>query len=442
MAGAHPAERHGVKRSSRRGPSCPGSRARKRHHRRRHHRRRHCGLRSHTRFYARTATKGAAHGAGTSRRGTASGSGRRHGSGPGSGPSTTTAAAGTANTVITTGGTGGSGSGSGSSASPSASATSSSPSIYWGGSIGTQFTGSEPPWDWSALTDFDNQNAGSKASSIVVWGMPFHSNAWCNGYCTFTTSLYEQVRQAGMIPWISWSSEDEDGGSGYSDAQIAAGSEDSYITQWAEGAKAWGHPFFLRFDWEMNGNWFPWGAGANGNSAADYVAMWRHVHDIFTRVGATNATWVWCPNVDPSHVLTPLASLYPGSNYVDWTCLDGYNGGDPWTSFHGLFAPTYGEITGTIAPDKPMIVGETASTESGGSKATWISNMLSDMPVSFPKIHGLIWYDASTSGPGGHSDWPIESSSSAQAAFASGIASSAYATDNYSNLGSGPVPVP
>ena len=36
---------------------------------------------------------------------------------------------------------------------------------------------------------------------------------------------------------------------GYTDADIANGSQDAYITQWAEAAKAWGHPFFLRFDW-------------------------------------------------------------------------------------------------------------------------------------------------------------------------------------------------
>ena len=47
-------------------------------------------------------------------------------------------------------------------------------------------------------------------------------------------------------------------------------------------AQEWGHPFFLRFDWEMNGFWFPWSEGVNGNKPGEFVAAWRHVHDIFT----------------------------------------------------------------------------------------------------------------------------------------------------------------
>ncbi len=37
------------------------------------------------------------------------------------------------------------------------------------------------------------------------------------------------------------------------------------------------------------------GLGVNGDQPGEFVAAWRHVHDIFTSVGATNATWVWCP---------------------------------------------------------------------------------------------------------------------------------------------------
>ena len=314
------------------------------------------------------------------------------------------------------------------------------PSLYWGATIGTQLTGTQAPWDWTPVTKFESTDAGGKSSSILPWGSPFYHSDWCGGACNFTTSIYQSVRDHGKIPWLSWSSTSSTGESGYTDAQIAAGSQDAYITKWAQAAKAWGHPFFLRFDWEMNSNWFPWGVGANGNTAADYVAMWRHVHDIFTSVGATNVNWVWCPNIDDSSSFAPLASLYPGDSYVDWTCLDGYNGDVPWTSFHNLFLKSYNEVAGTIAPTKPMIIGETGSTETGGSKAQWITDMLNDLPVSFPKIHGFLWYDVVGSGPGGHSDWQIESSSTSESAFASGIASPSYSSNNYSNLNTSPIP--
>jgi hypothetical protein len=323
-------------------------------------------------------------------------------------------------------------------------ASSLSRKIYWGAHIGDQFTGGHPPWDWNALTDFQNTDAGGKPVSLLPWGQYFYSTSWCGtgGYCPFWPGTFDAVRNHGLLTFFSWQTVTTNGSAINTDAQIAAGAQDAYITQWAQAAKAWGHPFFMRFDWEMNGNWFPWGVGANGNTASDYVAMWRHVHDIFYGAGATNVNWVWCPNIDPTNAWAPVSSLYPGDAYVDWTCLDGYNGNVPWSSFNSLFASTYNQITGTIAPTKPMIVGETASTETGGSKAQWISDMLNVLPTNFPKIRGLLWFDVSLIGPGGFTDWPIESSNSSAAAFAQGIANPLYVTNNYATLNTSPIPPP
>jgi mannan endo-1,4-beta-mannosidase len=356
------------------------------------------------------------------------GSGRRHGTGTGSGrssqapsPTSQSPLGGTSST--TPGGSGPSG------------------GYYWGAAVGTQFTGSIAPWDMTALSDFQNADAGSKSASVLPWGFQFYA-PYCNGYCTFVTSLYQSTRAAGMIPWVNWESSSSTGTQGFTDAEIASGSQDAYITQFAQAAKTWGHPFFLRFDWEMNAGWFPWGVGADGNTAADFVAMWRHVHDIFTQVGATNVSWVWCPNVDPDKQFAPLASLYPGDAYVDWTCLDGYNSDNPWTSFQDLFQSSYSAITGSIAPSKPLFVGETASTEAGGSKAAWIDGMFSSLQTAFPQVHGLMWYDVSSLGPGNESDWPLESSASAQAAFTRGIANSAFAANDFSNIAASPIAIP
>jgi beta-mannanase len=35
---------------------------------------------------------------------------------------------------------------------------------------------------------------------------------------------------------------------------------------------------------------------------------------------------VWCPNIDPNTNWGALDQPYPGDSYVDWTCLDVYNG--------------------------------------------------------------------------------------------------------------------
>jgi beta-mannanase len=49
-------------------------------------------------------------------------------------------------------------------------------------------------------------------------------------------------------------------------------------------------PIAVSFGHEMNGNWYPWGTAHT--TAAQFVAAWRHIHDLFARVGATNVIWV------------------------------------------------------------------------------------------------------------------------------------------------------
>jgi hypothetical protein len=137
---------------------------------------------------------------------------------------------------------------------------------------------------------------------------------------------------------------------------------------------------------------------------------------------------VWCPVTDPTHVEQPLAPLYPGSAYVDWTCLDGYNRDEPWLTASELFGPSYDEITREIAPDKPMLLGEVASTESGGNKAEWVDGLFRALATRFPQVRAISWFDKIE--PGGakqHTDWPIDSSRAAAEAFARGIDAPRYA---------------
>jgi Glycosyl hydrolase family 26 len=309
--------------------------------------------------------------------------------------------------------------------------------IYWGAQIGRQFTGQQPPWDMNALRAF--QKRTKKGLSLLAFYEPFADckgkNCEMNG---FPALPLEAVRTYGAIPFLSWSSattaESPTHQPEYSLSKIIHGRYDKYIRAWAEASREWGHPYFLRFDWEMNGFWFPWNEGVNGNRPGEYVAAWRHVHDIFTQVGANNATWVWCPNIALIPRLKHFASLYPGNRYVDWTCLDGFNWGDTsnsagWQTFEHVFRSTYNEVTKT-APGKPMVIGEVASDERGGSKSAWITHALAAIPAKFPKIRGLIWFDERSQGM----KWPIESSKSSERAFQQGIASKLYKPNIYSRL--------
>jgi beta-mannanase len=313
--------------------------------------------------------------------------------------------------------------------------------VYWGATIGNQFTGTPAPWDMAPVSEF--QELTGKPMSMVHFFQPW---ANCGGsscsFYNFPWTPMENVRQNGSIPVVSWDSESIPSNVSEPDFQLSdiiAGRYDSYIREWAGKAKQWGHPFMLRFDWEMNGNWFPWSEGVNGNRSGEFVAAWRHVHDIFAAVGATNVTWVWCPNVNWNgsfENFKSVSGMYPGDEYVDWTGLDGYNWGTnpvrngQWQTFSQLYRASYRYLTETVAPNKPLMVAEVASSEYGGSKAAWVKEMLAQVPTEYPRIRALLWFDKYDSSM----DWPIETSSTASQAFAEGIRDSDYLGNSFSTL--------
>lgn len=214
---------------------------------------------------------------------------------------------------------------------------------------------------------------------------------------------------AGRIPLVNWELFDA------TLDDIIAGVYDTMLAQRAKDAKNLGKKFFLDFGAEMNGDWSPWSGAQNGSSAAKYLAAYRHTHDALVAGGATNAVWVWCPNVtdEPNQSWNRALEYYPGDAYVDWTCVDGYNWGSSngggWQSFHDVFANIYPKLA---AKNKPILIGEMASAEVGGDKAAWITAMLPTLNSDFPLIKGLIWFDVNK-----ETDWRISSSPAAEAAF-------------------------
>ena len=311
------------------------------------------------------------------------------------------------------------------------------PSVYYGVYV--------PGWldKLCALRTFEIH--AQKKVSIVMWyqgwgltdGTQYFQEAWMNN-----------VRDHGSIPMITWEPwlYTDPGGANqpnYQLSDIINGDFYTYIKKWAEDSKAWGHPYFLRFAHEMNGNWFPWSEQVNGNQPGQYVQAWQYVHNIFTSRGVTNVTWVWSPNIEYAGSI-PLEGLYPRDSYVDWMGMDGYNWGTVphggtvtgWQTFSQVFTQTYATITALST--KPLMVAETASTEEGGSKADWITDAYStQIPGNFEKIKAVIWFNENK-----ETDWRIESSLDAQNAFAAAIQSSFYATNQYSSLSISPIPIP
>ncbi len=234
----------------------------------------------------------------------------------------------------------------------------------------------------------------------------------------FNADQMDGVYIHGAVPVVTWEPWDAMAGRdqpAYALRQILAGSYDAYVHEWARAAATWNRPFYLRFAHEMNGTGYPWTPAMNGNTPEEYVATWRHLHEIFQQEGATKARWVWSPTVATPDT-SPLASLYPGDAYVDWVGLDGYNWGtsQPWSHWSDLadvFAASYQLLAALTL--KPIMIAETASTESGGNKAQWITQgLLTDIPQRFPRIRAVIWFNEAK-----ETDWPVDSSPATLAAY-------------------------
>ena len=258
-------------------------------------------------------------------------------------------------------------------------------------------------------------------AKLVMWYTP-----WENvGDREFSATLSDAAASRGAVPLVTWEPFDWVGGTDqpkYALSTIIAGDHDAYIRQWAQGAAAWGKPFYLRWAHEMNGNWYPWSPGVNGNTHAEYVSAWKHIHDIFQEEGATNVRWVWGPNVRVGD--EKFADLYPGDAYVDWVGIDGYNWGTSetwsrWQTFTEVFGPTYDELTALT--NKPMMIAETASAEAGGDKAAWIrQGLLGDVPSRFPRVRAVIWFNEDK-----ETDWRVNSSAASLGAYREAAASPA-----------------
>ena len=255
--------------------------------------------------------------------------------------------------------------------------------------------------------------------------------ALVNSYVSLASTHFDRASadalwSRGALPMVTWEPW-RDGRLGPRQPEFALsrfleGRFDPLLRRFAADVRDWGHPVLLRFAPEMNGDWNSWSAGVNGNSAQEFVTVWRHVHDLFETVGARNVEWVWSPNVSfPDS--TPLSVLYPGDAYVDWVGVDGYNWGTSrsatrWQSFSSVFGPTLRSIARLTT--KPIVLTEVASTELGGMKSTWIRDFLSALRRN-PSIVGFVWfqYDKET-------DWRIDSSSASRAAFGAGVADRRY----------------
>jgi beta-mannanase len=298
--------------------------------------------------------------------------------------------------------------------------------------------------DTGVYNDFTD--AIGRDPDFLVW-----YEDWANGNFGKDHRAYlDTFDQHDLSVVIDWEPYDADGPTidqpSYSLATITGGDHNSYIDSWASGLAAYGKPVFMKFAHEMNGGWFPWGVGVNGNEVGDFIDAWRHIYNRFANKGADNVRWVWVPNKVYDTIPATFAEVYPGDDYVDWIGMNGYNWGtavywescpcrSKWESFSEVFDETYDDLVAFA--DKPIMVGECAASEKGGNKAHWITDGLVDvLPEKYPNVRAFTWFHTKATGldtnkhgevvPTAEVDWRITSSDEARKAFRNAVKNDFY----------------
>jgi hypothetical protein len=199
-------------------------------------------------------------------------------------------------------------------------------------------------------------------------------------------------------------------------AAIAAGKSDAYLRRFAAQLVAFGHPVVLAFGHEANGDWYPY--GYTHQPPAEYIAAYRHVHDVIARAGAANVTWLWAVNIPAGGGTLPPAADWPGSAYVSEIGLDGYD----WTGTR-TFAQEFGATITAVRKlsGAPVLIAET-SVVHGPNAAAQATGLIDGIRAD--GLTGFVWFNTDKANfkhtPDRH-DWDLLDDPSGLTAFRAAI---------------------
>jgi len=214
-----------------------------------------------------------------------------------------------------------------------------------------------------------------------------HFYSWNQTFPSSGGAEYDDVAH-GRIPIEAWNC-------GAPDAAVARGAQDATIRAEAKAFKAFGHPMFLRWFWEMNlddlndpprtqcydantdlpGGYF---------SPEEYIAAWNHVRAIFAQEGATNVIWEWC--VAFAH--GGAAQYYPGDSEVDWVAMDDYDTPD------ASFQQTFRYLAASLSQfqEKPFMINETGAH--AANQPAFFNGAAGILQNDYPTVRALGYYDS------------------------------------------------
>lgn len=195
-------------------------------------------------------------------------------------------------------------------------------------------------------------------------------------------------------------------------ADIADGSHDDTLRKQAQGVAALKVPTFVTFEQEANQKDK---VGQRG-TAEEFVAAWRHLHELYEKAGATNAIWVWVMTGNEQN-LSRTAQLWPGNDVVDWISWNIYNQSgcrnskldvSKYVPFEEGLRVFYDWVTSAglaagIDAFKPMMISETGSAQypdDPEKSAQWYAD-IPDALEKYPSVKAVGLWASGGGGPNG-----------------------------------------
>jgi hypothetical protein len=166
--------------------------------------------------------------------------------------------------------------------------------------------------------------------------------------------------------------------------KIIAGGYDAEIRARAEAVKRLRRPILMEFRHEMDRPNLQWAV----HGPKDYIGAWDHIRAIFTRVGARNVGWVWCPT-GWGFGNGRAQPFYPGSKAVDWVCADIYS----FSTRQTLQEAANPFLSWAKHTHKPVLIGEFGVSSRPWAWPRWLL-AAGEMAELNPQIKGMAYFDA------------------------------------------------
>ncbi len=226
-----------------------------------------------------------------------------------------------------------------------------------------------------------------------------YSNPFCNDFANEVTSDPDRMMQISYqytlcnnvdLTWENPS------------LTIYRGKGDDVLREFAEGAAAFGKPFFFRLNNEMNTDWTSYCAMATMLDPDIFIDTWVRLYDIFTETGANKyAMWIFngFDGSYPPYNWCDYRCYLPDAQYIDLLGLTGYNSGtveeQTWKSFEEIYDNIYAMYEPHFG-DWPWIISEFGCAErEGADKAEWVTEMFNVLSTNkYPQLKVAIWFNA------------------------------------------------